>query len=266
MNFSDTVKKLLLAAVASVGIGVAWLSWLKDSAIGSMLFMNYGMPAPSAGVVMQVLAVLLVIAVVTLFFKKSRLYGAGFIGFYLIFLVYAAMDQGGNPYTDYTIAAFAMRLATPFVFILVLSETLQTKYPDISNQVALWLMILASGATFFMHGVEALLAHPWFVDMTITMAGNLIGWAISQTLAEQMLMIVGVLDIASAVALLVFRSKIAAIWMIFWGFFTCLLRLVNYGFGAMPDAIIRLPHGLLPLIIYLVLEKKTTPSIMSFHH
>lgn len=256
MNFSETVKKLLLVAVSSVGIGVAWLSWLKDSAIGSMLFMNYGMTAPSAGVVMQVLAVLLVIAVVTLFFRKSRLFGAGFIGLYLIFLVYATMDQGGNPFSDYTLAAFAMRLVTPFVFILVLSKSLQTRFPKSSNQVAVWLMILASCATFFMHGIEAFMAHPWFVDMTITMASNLVGWAISQSLAEQMLMIVGIIDIVSAVALLVFRSKIALIWMIIWGFFTCLLRLVNYGFGAMPDAIIRLPHGLLPLILYMVLEKK----------
>lgn len=260
MHISETVKKLLLVAVASVGIGSAWMSWLKDSAIGSILFMNYSLSAPTAGVVMQVLAVLLMIAVVTLFFRKSRLIGAGFIGFYLIFLVYATVDQGGNPFSDYTLAAFAMRLVTPFVFIIVLSKTLQTRFPDGSNQVALWLMILASCTTFFMHGIEAYLAHPWFVDMTITMASNLVGWSISQSMAEQMLLVVGFLDIVSAVALLVFRSKAALIWMIIWGFFTCLLRLVNYGFGAMPDAIIRLPHGLLPLIIYMVLDKITTPS------
>lgn len=256
MNLPESVKRLLLIAVASVGIGVAWLSWLKDSPIGSMLFMNYSIPAPTAGVVMQVLALLLIISVATLFFEKTRLYGAGFIGAYLVLLVYADIDQGGNPFSDYAFAAFAMRLATPIVFIFVWSKTLQARFSNGSNQVALWLMILASCATFFMHGIEAYLAHPWFVDMTITMAGNLIGWSISQTLAEQMLLVVGILDIASAVALLVFRSKTALIWMIIWGFFTCILRLVNYGFGAMPDAIIRLPHGLLPLILYFIFDRK----------
>lgn len=256
MVFSKTVEKLLLTAVASVGIGAAWMSWLKDSAIGSMLFMNYSLSAPSAGVVMQILAVLLLLATATLFFKKFRSYGAGFIGIYLAFLIYASIDQGGNPFSDYTLAAFAMRLVTPFVFIIVISKNLQSGFRELSNQIAIWIMILASCSTFIIHGFEAILAHPWFVDMTITMAGNLIGWSISQSLTEQMLMIVGIIDIASAVALLVFRSKLALIWMIFWGFFTCLLRLVNYSFGALPDAIIRLPHGLLPLILYFVLSRK----------
>lgn len=256
MIFTEPTKKLLVVAVASVGTGAAWMSWLKDSAIGSMLFMNYNIPATTVGFVMQVLAVLQVFAVVTLFFRKTRLYAAGFIGTYLAFLVYAAIDQGGNPYSDYSFAAYAMRLATPIVFFIVLNKSLQVRFPDVSNQVAVWIMILASCATFFMHGIEAILAHPWFVDMTITMVGHLAGWSISQSLAEQMLIIVGVLDIASAIGLLIFRSKVAVIWMIIWGFFTCLLRLVNYGFGAIPDAIIRLPHGILPLVLYFTLDRK----------
>jgi hypothetical protein len=242
-------------------MGIAWLSWLKVSAIGTMLFMNYSVAHNTAGQIEQMNAFLLMLAVLLIFFEKTRVYGAGFIFIYMVVLIYATIDQGGHPFSDYTFAAYAMRLATPLAVILIFSKYLNTHYEEVSQNLALWLMMLATCTTFFMHGLEAIWAHPWFVDMTIGMASNLTGWRMSQSLAEQMLIIVGVLDIVSAVALIIFRSKIAALWMCFWGFFTCVLRLVNFGTGALPDAIVRFPHALLPLILYYSFTSTHTASV-----
>jgi hypothetical protein len=256
MRFNKPEKQLLLWATVSVGIGLAWLSWLQVSAIGTMLFMNYEVAHHTAAMAEKIQAIVLLIAVVILFFEKARIYGAGFIFLYTGVLIYATIDQGGHPFSDYTFAAYAMRFATPLAFVLVFSLYIQDGYREITCKVTIWLIIVATSATFFMHGLEALWAHPWFVDMTIGMASNLIGWRMSQSVAEQILIAVGVTDIVSAVALVVFRSKIAALWMCFWGFFTCVLRLVNYGAGAIPDAVVRVPHGLLPLILFLSFKSK----------
>jgi hypothetical protein len=263
MILSKFAKLLLLWSTVSVGIGVAWLSWLKVSAIGTLLFMNHTVPHNTVGMVEQVLAFLLLTAVVTLFFEKTRIYGAGFIFLYLGMLIYATIDQGGHPFSDYTFAAYAMRFATPLAFVLVFSLYLQSGYKEFTINLAVWVIIMATFTTFFMHGLEAIWAHPWFVDMTIGMASNLIGWRMSQSVAEQMLIAVGILDIISAIALVVFKSKIAALWMCFWGFFTCFLRLVNFGAGAIPDAIVRIPHGLLPLMLFNSFKSDSVKSFTS---
>lgn len=225
--------------------------------------MNHTVPHNTAGMVEQFLAFLILSAVVMLFFEKTRIYGAGFIFLYIGILIYATIDQGGHPFSDYTFAAYAMRFVTPLAFILVFSLYLQSGYKEITNKLAVWVIILATFTTFFMHGLEAIWAHPWFVDMTIGMASNLIGWRMSQSVAEQLLIAVGIIDIISAIALVVFRSKIAALWMCFWGFFTCLLRLVNFGVGAIPDAIVRIPHGLLPLMLFYSFKSNGVKSFTS---
>lgn len=258
MTLSKTGQYLLLAAVVSVGIGSAWISWLMDTAIGTLLFMNYGVSQGTSGLIMKCLSLLLGLATFSLFFKRTRIFGALIIFIYLVLLLYAVTDQGGYPYSEYAFAAYALRFAAPLAFLLVFYRSINQPEKNKQNMhLVVWIMILASSTTFFIHGLEALWAHPWFVDMTLTMAQNLSGWALSQSQAERILILVGVLDITSAIGLLIFRSKIAALWMFLWGFFTCLLRLVNFGYGAIPDVVIRFPHGLLPLILYLTFRKSS---------
>lgn len=251
----DISSNLLIASTAAVGIGAAWISWLKDTPIGAMLFMNYSVSPGTTGIILQSLAVILLISVIALFFKSTRLLGSGIIFGYVVVLIYAAIDQGGYPFSNYSVAAYAMRLSAPAALLIVFSTSIQERNSRFSYSLVLWLIILSTSATFIIHGVEAILAHPWFIDMTITMAKNLAGWSITQSSAEQLLIAVGILDIISALALIIFRSPLAAAWMTFWGFFTCLLRIVNYGMGGLPDAIIRLPHGLLPMILLIEFSK-----------
>ena len=71
---------------------------------------------------------------------------------------------------------------------------------------------------FIGHGVFALQGKKdwigWFAKFGISHAG----------LATQLLFLLGILDIALAILILIKPIRIALLWMVFWGFFTALLR------------------------------------------
>ena len=137
--------------------------------------------------------------------------------------------------------------------------------PDLSkinpNTLELWLKI-SIVLTFVPHGLFAmgLIYVPGhFIDMTI----KIIGFTETQSL--HFLYLVGFLDLL--ISVLIFIPKIAKYavgYAMFWGFLTAFARLVS-GFNAdffWPSihnytylVVFRLPHGLIPLIIYLRLPQ-----------
>lgn len=242
----------MLAAVLSLGLGLAWLSWLKVSPIGAMLFMNYGLPHLEAARVERINAYWLFSLLPLLFVPQLRLFAAAVMSCYLSVIIYAVANQGGEPFTDYALPAYAMRLATPLAFIMIFSTWWQSRSELLAKTLPLQLIAAATAVTFIMHGIEAILAHPGFIDMTLGVAQQLsFGLiALSETQARYLLLVVGILDIAAALGLLLLRNKAALCWVVAWGLFTAALRCLNYGHGGLPDAIIRLPHGLLPLLLW----------------
>src|SRR3989344_2704002 len=81
-----------------------------------------------------------------------------------------------------------------------------------------WVLRVAIAGEFLGHGVFALQGKEqwvgWFSSFGISDAG----------LATQLLFLVGVLDIALALLILIKPVRIALLWMAFWGFWTALIR------------------------------------------
>jgi len=81
-----------------------------------------------------------------------------------------------------------------------------------------WVLRVAVAGEFIGHGVLATQGKAqwisWFSVFGISDAGT----------ATQLLFLVGVLDIALAVLVLLKPIRIALLWMAFWGFWTALLR------------------------------------------
>jgi hypothetical protein len=140
--------------------------------------------------------------------------------------------------------------------------------PDLSkvNSRALMLWLKTSIVlTFVPHGLFAmgLIYVPGhFIDMTIKIIG------LTETQSILFLYIVGFLDLL--ISVLIFFPKVAKYavgYAITWGFLTAFARLAS-GFNAhffWPSihnytylVVYRLPHGLIPLIVYLLLPKTQT--------
>ena len=81
-----------------------------------------------------------------------------------------------------------------------------------------WVLRIAVAGEFIGHGVFALQGKKdwigWFTQFGVSDAGT----------ATTLLFLVGLMDIALAFLILVKPIRIALLWMVFWGFWTALMR------------------------------------------
>ena len=81
-----------------------------------------------------------------------------------------------------------------------------------------WVLRIAVAGEFIGHGIFALQGKKdwigWFTQFGVSDAGT----------ATTLLFLVGLMDIALAFLILVKPIRIALLWMVFWGFWTALIR------------------------------------------
>ena len=81
-----------------------------------------------------------------------------------------------------------------------------------------WVLRIAVAGEFIGHGIFALQGKKdwigWFAKFGVADTGT----------ATQLLFIVGIMDIALALLILVKPVRIVLLWMVFWGFWTALIR------------------------------------------
>ena len=81
-----------------------------------------------------------------------------------------------------------------------------------------WILRIAVAGEFIGHGAFALQGKQdwigWFAKFGVTDAN----------LATQILFFIGLLDIALALLILIRPVRLAILWMVFWGFWTALIR------------------------------------------
>jgi hypothetical protein len=234
--------RVLAAATATLGVGMAML-YRTGTAVGSRLFMNEQLTHPASVRVEQALALVCLVAVLALASRATRAIGAAVLFLLATLLAWASMDQGGVPFSEWALPAHAMRIMAP----LALLWWCAGPHTPARARAVHGIVGLAIMTVFTVHGLEALRAHPWFVDLTISGVRGTLGRSLSQHDAERLLLLVGALDLAAVIGLL--RGVRAAAWyMALWGTFTAVLRVLAYGHGALAETIVRLPHGLLPLL------------------
>lgn len=87
-----------------------------------------------------------------------------------------------------------------------------------NTKLVSWVLRIAIAGEFIGHGVFALQGKPdwvgWFAKFGVSDTG----------LATKILFIIGLMDIALAILVLIKPIRIALLWMVFWGFWTALLR------------------------------------------
>ena len=164
--------------------------------------------------------------------------------------------RGGSFMAEWAVAAHAVRIFTPLALIAFLVAKRDAKPIDGLVVMGDWILRLAVAATFITHGVEAIRLNPAFVDLLIGSANNLLGWAMSQSTATIMLYVIGVIDIALAVALLARRWRSVAGYLAFWGIVTACSRVTAAGLvgfaAAYPETLIRAANGGAPLALLIL--------------
>ncbi|HBF67267.1 MAG TPA: hypothetical protein DDW36_02475 [Candidatus Magasanikbacteria bacterium] len=81
-----------------------------------------------------------------------------------------------------------------------------------------WVLRISVAGEFIGHGVFALQGKKdwvgWFAKFGVSDAET----------ATQLLFLIGIIDIALAIFILIKPMRLPLLWMVFWGFFTALLR------------------------------------------
>lgn len=87
-----------------------------------------------------------------------------------------------------------------------------------STTKAEWVLRIAVAGEFIGHGVFAIQGKKdwigWFSNFGVT----------DPTIAAQLLFIIGLMDVALALLILIKPVRIALLWMVLWGFWTALIR------------------------------------------
>ena len=87
-----------------------------------------------------------------------------------------------------------------------------------NNKIIQWILRISVAGEFIGHGAFSIQGQQewvgWFAKFGVADAG----------IATQLLFLVGVIDIALAILVLIRPVRIALLWMVFWGFWTALLR------------------------------------------
>ncbi|MDO8515956.1 MAG: hypothetical protein Q7S28_01765 [bacterium] len=112
-----------------------------------------------------------------------------------------------------------------------------------------WVLRIAVAGEFFGHGMLAIGGKKdwigWFAKFGVTDA----------TLAAQLLLVLGIMDVALAILILVKPVRAALLWMAFWGFWTALMRpiVADFAFISWYDFIERWANWGAPLALLLMI-------------
>ncbi|MFG0265712.1 MAG: hypothetical protein ACF8AM_11275, partial [Rhodopirellula sp. JB055] len=88
-----------------------------------------------------------------------------------------------------------------------------------------------------------------FIDLILLSDMQWTEFGFRQASVERILVVIGILDILVALALLIFRSRAAAFYMVVWGLVTAASRMTALGMDAWPETWIRIANGGVPLAI-----------------
>ncbi|WP_298546369.1 DoxX-like family protein [uncultured Aquimarina sp.] len=169
----------------------------------------------------------------------------------------------------YHIAQFfehSIQFGLPFVLLYSYSKKLR-------HESLVFIFKILIAFTFFSHGLYAFGFYPVpgkFIDMTIQIFG------FSETTAISFLYIAGILDFILAILIFIPNVQIYALWYaVGWGLLTAMARIVANFYWDFPlqsihqnlhEVIYRIPHGLTPLLVILLLKKHSINKIKKAAH
>jgi len=238
--------------VFCAGIAVTVFTRL-GTGIGTYFFLEHSVPHPTVGYYERLTAgALLLLA----FAALIRPHWAFLLPIaLLVFLeAWARRFNGGTPFFEWAIYAYALRIVTPLALAALFSPMLHRMAGDRGALHATgWILRIGLATVFFIHGVEAFLGHPRFIDFIIGSSWNLAGYEMTERSAVVLLKIIGTVDIAVALAVLVKPAAPILYWMAFWGLITALSRVTTFGLGMHYEVLVRFSHFLAPIALLLIL-------------
>jgi hypothetical protein len=268
----------LVVVLQCIGLaGKYFLStYESESDVYGFLFFDHGWPESvaqqidDAGAITCLVAGLITV-LCGLLFKPGRVSSfVTFVSLLTVFVWFLAISithmLRGEPFALLSLGEHAVRYTVPFALAILLiplriSNDMRPKsefaernaaFSQHLDQWAMTLLVLASSATFLVHGYKAFVRYGPFTDLILLSDARWFGLELSQSTAESALVVIGIIDILVALLLITTRWRVIAIYMAFWGLLTSISRMTALGFAAWPETLIRAANWGAPLafVIY----------------
>lgn len=266
------LRVVLLARSIGLGCSYLWHPMERESDIHGTLYFEWGWPESTAIAVenagMWFIAVgAVVILMMNIVVRNQPKGGAGslarvwrvieiamlaFFVFWEVAMAAGLTFRGGKFLSSWALGSHGLRIAVPASLLLHAT--------GFGAKAATRILYAGTITTFLVHGCQAWLGSPVFITMIITTLQSYFDWAIEQSKVEQILKVIGVMDVCVVgVILLLARSRNVLrkvllgtlLWMAFWGLVTAVGRTTGASFGTYPETLLRLVHLGGPLVLYL---------------
>ena len=163
--------------------------------------------------------------------------------------------NGGFPFAEWVVYAHALRFGAPWALLVLFFAPLGRWIgPGHHLRVTGWILRIAIATVFTVHGIEALMQHPRFIDYIIGTTHNFTGHYLAESTTVTIMRVIGVVDIIAAVLVIVKPHPAVLYWMAFWGLLTALSRVTTFGLGHHHEVFVRSAHFLAPIALLFILR------------
>ncbi|MBW3469516.1 hypothetical protein [Arthrospiribacter ruber] len=256
MNKTTLFEPLMFGRI-SIFIYVVglYLSLNSGSVLGSVLFMDYGVPVDqSKQIEKTIAAIFLILGFISLMPKIW--YGIPLVGIGAFILAYLTQDFGGGFFTKWSLISHSPRYLLPFGLVFLTFEN--------TKKVGIQLFRVGVVLVFFIHGLESLQSHPYFAEYILN-SFEYVGIPVHEDQALLMMKIIGGIDILVAALVLFSPSVFIYAWASFWVLITFVIRFLSFGWLMHKEVLLRWPNLVLPLILLSIMliegKKKNNESV-----
>lgn len=244
---------LLRASLFLFALGTAVaLMTRAGSSIGEIALMDWGVSHSTIFLVERVTGAAFLVLAASMFVFPT-VFAALVIAAVTFAEAYAGYLTGGHAFYQLTPFAEALRYLAPLALVpLVVSRKLLPR-DSWRNGSAAWILRVGLAIVFCAHGLEALGKSAVFIDLILgSMRG--FGLSLSESAASQLLLVIGWVDIAVAILVLVRPSRPVLAWLCFWAAITAFSRPLSLGWGSYPEVLLRASHILAPIALGCLLQ------------
>lgn len=243
---------LLRLAVLLFALGLARALFTRaGTSFGSIALLEWGVSHDRILLIEKLGAGLVLVCAVSLFIRPTVLALVVVSG--LVFgEAWAGIRAGGFPFSELTPYASALRYLTPLALIPLVASAAWFGGRLPRYRISAWILRIGIATVFAIHGYEAWMLHPQFIDFIIGSGMTLGGLEISEAAASTLLKGIAIVDVIVAVLVLLHTSPALLGWLCLWGLVTALSRPVSLGFASYPEVLLRASHVLAPLAVGLL--------------
>ena len=229
----------------------------KGAVISSVLVVENGFSEPFSFWVEKSIAILLLLCLIGLFFKASYRSALWVISVFLVGYALLSYFNGGKAFIELSLLSAISKWWLP-----ILSLYAMTCYYKQQVSLSRWFVFAIQFSIFLIfmaHGIGSFLDNGLYIDYIIGFVRDYTALSIKQQQAEELLIVIGIIDVTVAVLVLIKPFKALIYWVIFWGFLTALLRIVDASILNYAEFLMRVPHFGLPLVLLIILNQKIEP-------